>query len=180
MDRTKSNTAARVATNGLASALAAAAAACGLAGCGGGVPSSFGGVGERDLMFVSAAQTWDLDKNNEVTCEEWTKYTSDLFQSADKNVDGNLSKEEYQNVMKSDRLFETAGFSFFDSNSDGNLTLAEFTGRENPAFRILDRDKDCRISANETVQTRQMETLSQGGGGAPGSIPGSGPGGVGR
>ncbi len=180
MDR--GGTAGRSVKTGPLSACVLAVAVCavaGLGGCGGGGLSSFNGVNEQELTFVSAAQTWDLDKDNVVTCDEWARYTAELYQSADKNLDGNVSTEEYQSIIKSDRLFETAGFTFFDTNSDGVLTLAEFSGRENPAFKHLDRDKDCRIAGDETVQTRQVQSVSASSG-APSTVPGGGPGGIGR
>lgn len=164
---------------GFAAIFLLACGIAGLAGCGGGGPSTFAGVSERELTFVSAAQTWDLDKDNVVTCAEWTTYTADLFRLADKDLDGMVDAEEYRHIVKEDRLFETAGFAFFDGNADGRLTLAEFTGRENPAFTRLDRDKDCRIAGDESVQTRQATSVS-GASGAPSTVPGGGPGGIGR
>lgn len=155
-----------------------------LAGCGGG--SMLGGgnpfakKSSSELLFVSAAATWDLDKNNSVTCEEWQRYTTELFKEADRDGDGALTPAEYQKVIKSDRLFETANHSYFDANKDGKVTIQEMTGKPNPAFQILDKNNDCQIGPNEMVQTRQIQVLkSKSSGSAPTDLPGSGPGGPG-
>ncbi len=131
---------------------AAAASALLLAGCGGGSP--FGSASNRDLVFVSAAQTWDINKDNVVGCDEWTRYAGDLFQSADQDRDGAVTAEEYARITRQDKLFESAGFSYFDANGDGSLTLAEFAEKPNPAFVLLDKDKNCQLDGNEMVQTR--------------------------
>lgn len=141
--------------------------------------SPFGNQKSSDLIFVSAAQTWDLDKNNSVTCEEWQKYTLELFTEADKDQDGSLTTAEYQGVIQNDRLFETAGYGFFDTNSDGKLTAQEISGKPNPAFTILDKNKDCQIGPNEMVHTRQIQAITKSSDGAPADLPGGGPGGSG-
>ncbi len=150
-----------------------------LCGCGGGISNPFAKASGPELMFISAAQTWDLDKNNTVTCDEWKAYTRELFSSADKNGDGALSSEEYQSIVRQDRLFETAGMGFFDLNGDGRLTAQEMADKPNPAFTMLDRDKDCQIASAEMVQTRQIERIKESGDGTP-NIGGAGPGSPGR
>ncbi|MBU2583044.1 MAG: hypothetical protein KJ622_15135 [Alphaproteobacteria bacterium] len=158
-------------------------AALAVAGCGGlpsftGGGSAFSNVSSNELLFVSAAPTWDLDKNNAVTCEEWQRYTTELFTEGDANKDGALSKEEYQTVIKSDRLFESADHAYFDANKDGKVMLQEMTSKPNPAFAILDKNKDCQIGSDEIVQTRQVQQLKSTSG-DPADLPGGGPGGPG-
>lgn len=126
-----------------------------LTGCGGGGASPFGSATNVDLIFVGAAQTWDLNKDNIVACEEWKKYTTELFQSADANRDGVVTVEEYGAITRQDKLFESVGMRQFDGNGDGRLTLAEFVEKPNPAFGILDKNKDCQLDNSEFVQTRQ-------------------------
>lgn len=158
-------------------------AAIAAAGCGGNPFSSggspFSNASNHELLFVSAAPTWDLDKNNAVTCEEWQRYTTELFTEGDADKDGALSKDEYQTVIKADRLFETADHAYFDSNKDGKVALQEMTSKQNPAFAILDKNKDCQIGSDEIVQTRQVQKLKSDGGDAPNDLPGGGPGGTG-
>lgn len=130
-----------------------------------------------DLLFVSAAATWDLDKNNAVTCDEWKRYVSELFSDSDADKDGALTIEEYKSVIRADRLFETANLAYFDANNDGKVALQEMTEKPNPAFQILDKNNDCQIGANEMVQTRQIQQLNKSGSDSP-NIPNgaSGPG----
>lgn len=157
-----------------------AAAVCALtvAACSsGGIGSSgspFGGASEVDVTFVSAANTWDLNKDNVVTCDEWKAYATQLFREGDGNGDGALTEEEFNKVARTDRLFDVAGFKYFDTNGDGKITLEEFTGKQNPAFRILDKNNDCRIEGSEFVQRRAIEKKEHS---VPTEMPRGGPGG---
>lgn len=152
--------------------------AAGVVGCGGG-SSPFGNASSNELLFVSAAATWDLDKNSSVTCDEWQSYTTQLFTEADGNGDGSLSVDEFKRVIRSDRLFESANHEYYDVNGDGKVMLAEMTGKPNPAFQILDKNKDCQIGPNEMVHTRQIQKLKKAADGGP--PPAGGPGGgIGR
>lgn len=150
-----------------AMALAPLAAAVVLAACSGGPSSPFSSGNSTEMLFVAAAQTWDIDKDNSVSCKEWEKYTGELFTIGDQNADGMVDAEEYKKIIKSDRLFQSVGMAFFDGNADGKLTAQEFTGRRNPAFDVLDRNKDCQIASGEMIRTRQVEALKQ-----DGTIPG--------
>lgn len=95
--------------------------------------------------FAAAAITWDLNRDGDVTCEEWKQYATQLFHEADRNRDGFLGKDEYAAMARTDRLFETAGFAYFDADGDGRIALAEIIDKPNPAFIYLDRDKNCVI-----------------------------------
>ncbi|MCC7253570.1 EF-hand domain-containing protein, partial [Hyphomicrobium sp.] len=68
----------------------------------------FSNTSDFDRTFIAAAQTWDLDKNGSVSCEEWTRYVSTEFRQADGNGDGALDAEEWKKMVASDRLFEVA------------------------------------------------------------------------
>lgn len=122
---------------------------------------------------MSAAATWDLDKNNAVTCEEWQRYTTELFTEGDANRDGALTVEEYKTVIKADRLFQSADHAYFDANKDGKVALQEMTSKPNPAFQILDKNKDCQIGSNEMVHTRQIQNLKTSSDDGPNTVPGS-------
>jgi len=149
-----------------------------LAGCAGG-SSPFEGASDNQLLFVKAAQTWDINRDNTVSCDEWRSYTGELFDSADSNRDAFVDEQEYATIIKSDRLFQSAGMAFFDGNGDNKLTRAEFTERPNPAFEVLDKNKDCQIGSNEMVQVRAPAPTSGGGdSGVPNTTAGQGP--VGR
>ena len=125
-----------------------------LAACGGGGANPFTSASAVDLEFAQAAITWDLNHDGDVTCDEWKRYAADLFREADANRDGFLSREEFAAMATRDRLFQTAGFGYFDANGDGRLTLAEIADKPNPAFRLLDVDQDCRITPEERSSQR--------------------------
>lgn len=105
-----------------------------------------------DRTFIGAAQTWDLDKNNVVTCDEWKQYTGTLLRESDGNGDGNLDAAEFAAMAKSDRLFDVAKLSYFDANADGKVSGEELAGKPNAAFKMLDKNGDCQIDRNESVQ----------------------------
>lgn len=145
-----------------------------LAACGGGQLNPFSGASEIDVTFASAANTWDVNKDNVVTCDEWKAYATQAFREGDGNGDGALTKEEFGKVARTDRLFDVAGFPFFDMNGDGKVTLEEFTGKPNPAFKLLDKNNDCKIETNEFVQRRAIEKKEHS---VPTEMPRGGPGG---
>lgn len=156
-----------------------AAAALLTAACSGAGVNPFAKASGPELVFVSAAQTWDMNRDNVVTCDEWKQYTAELFAPADRDGDGALTAEEWKGLVAQDRLFETAGMGFFDRNGDGKVTREELAETPNPAFALLDRDKDCRITSNEMVQTRQIDAPPPSSG-APNTGGATGPGGTGR
>jgi len=123
-----------------------------LAGCASGGPSPLAEATSVEREFVAAAVTWDLNKDGQVTCQEWKQYATGLFREADANRDANLTRAEFAALGRRDRLFETVGFAYFDANADGRLTLAEITEKPNPAFALLDKNGDCVISADERPQ----------------------------
>jgi len=129
---------------GLALAVILGAGACSTGG-----KTPFASASATQKQFLRAAVTWDLNKNGDVTCEEWKAYVGGLFQEADANRDGTLTPDEFTVMAHRDRLFETARFTYFDARGDGRLSLAEVTNKPNPAFRLLDSDGDCRLTPEE-------------------------------
>jgi len=139
----------------------AALAAC---SSGNSLTSVFSGTSGMDMTFVTAATTWDLNRDNNVSCEEWRRYQTQLFTDADKNRDGAVTQEEFAGVIRQDRLFESANFSYYNANGDSQLTLAEFTDKPNPAFRLLDKNGDCVIASEEFVRQHSIERAKDAGG----------------
>ncbi len=107
-----------------------------------------------DVTFISAAETWDLDKDAVVTCAEWQQYALTAHTEADGDGDGNLTQPEYANMARNDRLFDIAKLNYYDRNSDGRVSREELTGHKNRAFELLDKNRDCKIERNEKVQVR--------------------------
>jgi EF hand len=114
--------------------------------------SPFSNSNDFDRTFIGAAQTWDLDKNSVVSCDEWKQYASTSFRESDGNGDGALTPDEFAVMAKSDRLFSIADAKYYDANSDGRVSIDELTGKQNRAFNLLDKNGDCQIDRNETVQ----------------------------
>lgn len=132
-----------------------------LASCGSfpsitGSKSGVGG-GKIDRTFIAAAQTWDFNKDGNVTCDEWKNYAVSLVKESDGNGDGVLENAEFQQMAKIDKLFETADLRYYDLNGDGKITAEEMIGKQNIAFSILDRNGDCTIDRTETVQVVQID-----------------------
>lgn len=149
--------------HGLAFA-AVALAPVALAGCGGGASlnpfttgSPFSSANTVDRTFIGASQTWDLDKNGLVTCDEWKSYSSTSFREADGNGDGGLAQDEFEAMAKNDRLFDIADLKYYDLNGDGRVSADELTGKPNRAFALLDKNGDCQIARDESVQTVQVD-----------------------
>lgn len=124
----------------------------------------FNSANDLDRTFIGAAQTWDLDKNSTVSCDEWKQYATQALKEADGNGDGALTADEYIVMAKSDRLFSVADMKYFDTNSDGRVSLEEMTGKQNRAFALLDKNSDCQIDRNETAQVIQIEKKKDSGG----------------
>jgi hypothetical protein len=114
-----------------------------------GVTSPFLPSTTIEKEFMGAVPTWDLNRDGDVTCEEWKTYVADLFREADANRDGALAADEFADLARRDRLFEYVGFKYFDAAGKGKLTLAQIADKPNPAFTILDTNKDCRITPGE-------------------------------
>jgi Ca2+-binding EF-hand superfamily protein len=139
--------------------LAPVLAAVVVAGCQS-VSSPFAGSNSREVLFISAAQTWDLNRDNVVTCDEWKQYLATSFAEVDANNDGNLTPEEFANLSKQDKLFEEADYAFF-GGKDGKLTLAQMQAKPNPAFERLDKNKDCRLVSDEMVRMHSVEKSNE-------------------
>lgn len=127
-----------------------------LNGCGG-ASNPFSSSSDFDRTFIGAAQTWDLNKDGSVSCDEWKQYTSTSFRELDANGDGVLDQQEFLVLAKNDRLFEVANLSYYDTSSDGKVTAQELADKPNTAFKLLDKNGDCRIDRNELVQVYNVD-----------------------
>jgi EF hand len=119
-----------------------------LAGCSG---SSLGDV---DRVFLSAAGSWDRDRDGAITCLEWKQYAGELFDGADANGDGMVERTEYATIIQTDRMFQTVDLSHYDSNGDNKITRAEFVDKPNRAFELLDKSNSCILTASQVAGAR--------------------------
>ena len=134
----------------------------------------FNNASDFDRTFIAAAQTWDLNKDGSVSCDEWVQYVTQEFRQADANGDGTLDEEEWKKLVASDRLFEIANLKYYDANGDGRVTLEEMTGKQNLAFKLLDRNGDCQIDRTESVQVHGVDRPKPSGGAPDGTTSGGG------
>ena len=124
------------------------AAHCFITLCGAGCTATSPGMSDTvEGSFIRAAQTWDLNHDGRVTCDEWRSYAASLFKEVDTNHDGKLTREEFAKLEKIDRLFEVANFDYYDVNKQGYVTQADFVDRPNPAFAVLDKDHTCVLNS---------------------------------
>ncbi|MCC7253543.1 MAG: hypothetical protein IT540_16905, partial [Hyphomicrobium sp.] len=84
-------------------------------------------------------------------------YVSTEFRQADGTGDGALAAADWTKMVASDRLFEVANISYYDANGDGRVTIEEITGKQNLAFKLLDRNADCQIDRTESVQVHGVD-----------------------
>src|SRR5882762_8654977 len=88
-------------------------AVAGLTACATGNKSPLDSATAVEREFALAAVTWDLNKDGDVTCDEWKQYVTGLFREADANRDGILTREEFATLARRDRLFDTVTFDYF-------------------------------------------------------------------
>ncbi len=145
----------------LAAAALAAALPVALGGCSSTSPMSAIGsitggssIPETDRVFLMAAGSWDRNRDNAVTCDEWKAYAAELFSGADVNRDDALDATEWPRVVKVDRMFDTANLDYFDASNDGKVTRAEFVDRPNPAFTLMDTGKTCSLNGEQIAGAR--------------------------
>ncbi len=140
--------------------LVALAAALPLAACSTSPLSSIGSitgtnkVSETDRVFLMAAGSWDRNRDNQVTCDEWKAYATELFNAADATRDDALDVTEWNEMIKTDRMFEVADHNYFDANNDGKVSRAEFVDRPNPAFKLMDTGNTCVLSGAQVAGAR--------------------------
>ena len=116
----------------------------------------FGGntVSDVDRAFLQAAGSWDTNRDNVVTCNEWKSYAEDLFNGADANHDDSLDVDEWANLVKVDHLFETADLKYYDGNGDGKVSRTEFVDKPNPAFVLMDKAGTCKLDGAQIASAR--------------------------
>ena len=125
-------------------------------GCASMSSSSSVSLSEIDKVFLSAAGSWDLNRDDIVTCVEWATYGAQLFDAADKGKKGFVTLQEFERVSRTDHMFKVANFKYYDADKDGKVTRTEFIDKVNPAFLYADKDKDCRLTTEELQMSRNL------------------------
>lgn len=135
-----------------------------MAGCGGAKLPSMGSIGSSltgsksisdvDRVFLMAAGSWDRNRDNQVTCDEWKAYAAELFIGGDANGDGFVEETEWPNIVKVDRMFTTANLDYYDANNDHKVSREEFIERPNTAFKLLDPQGSCVLSGDQVAGAR--------------------------
>jgi hypothetical protein len=116
--------------------------------------SSSNSLPDVDRVFLSAAGSWDRNRDGVVTCDEWKAYAGELFDGADANRDGFLDRTEYGKVISTDRMFETVDLSYYDANGDGKVSRSEFVDKPNRAFALLDKNNECKLTSSQVAGAR--------------------------
>lgn len=105
---------------------------------------------------------WDGDDNNAVSLAEVIEKRENVFVTFDEDGDGIITAEEYiafDEARAADQAYESNGngghgkasmgmtLEFNDSDGDGAVSLAEFVGRSEAWFAILDRNGDAVVTS---------------------------------
>lgn len=118
--------------------------------------SSSKSISESDRVFLMAAGNWDRNRDNQVTCDEWKSYATELFNGADANGDGFVDGPEWGSIVSVDRMFSTANLDYYDANNDNKVSRAEFIDRPNTAFKLLDSGNTCVLSGDQVAGARSQ------------------------
>ena len=111
-------------------------------------------VSDTDRVFLMAAGSWDRNRDNTVTCDEWKAYATELFNKADANRDDSVDASEWGGIVSVDRMFETANHGYYDANSDGKVVRAEFVDKQNPVFRLMNAEQTCALNGTQIAGAR--------------------------
>lgn len=111
-------------------------------------------ISETDRVFLVAAGSWDRNHDNQITCDEWKAYTTELFDGADANRDDMVDATEWSSIVAIDRMFSTANLEYYDKSSDGKVSRAEFVDAPNPAFQLLNASQTCVLTGAQVAGAR--------------------------
>lgn len=114
------------------------------------------GKGQRGEgpRFGQMFQRADKDNSGTVTFEEFTAASPTVLASADADGDGNISAEELADSMMRQMLKRRAErmIERFDSDNDGQISLAEVEHRQKRMFDRIDIDDSGVIEQDELQQ----------------------------
>ena len=87
----------------------------------------------------------DADNNGKITSKEHAEFWEQIFKQRDKNVDGVLEFEEYDNSSVFDRM---------DKNEDNKVDPDEHKAFRARQFKIVDENKDGHLTLEELTKER--------------------------
>jgi EF hand len=105
--------------------------------------------GGGDDPTRSGPLMWDYNHDGVYTCEEWKRFSDQLFVAADKNRDGFIDAKEFPLIQKMDPALAEADLGYFDDNGDNKLSRKEFVDKPSPFILRFDSNGDCRVTPQE-------------------------------
>ncbi|XSC47349.1 hypothetical protein ACF1BQ_018635 [Bradyrhizobium sp. RDT10] len=72
----------------------------------------------------------------------------------DRNSDGYVDPSEFKVIQKSHQNFANADIAYFDENGDARVSRKEFVDKPSPFFVRLDKNGDCKVTADELNAAR--------------------------
>ena len=115
------------------------------------VVSAMAMSGDRgEYMAKKMFERHDLNKDGKVTRAEMAEKQSNFFDMMDDDKDGVITKEEAaKGPQKFHEKMVAKKMMKFDTDSDGFVSEAEFTGHILKRFKEADKDQDGKLSAEE-------------------------------
>ncbi len=112
-----------------------------------------GHMGGRHAMSQHAADLFDkfdADKDGNLTKAELENAVKSRIQGSDTDNDGKLSVSEFESIwLEFSRPFMIKGFQMLDKNADGEVTEGEFKTPLNRIVSHLDSNDDGTVSKKE-------------------------------
>lgn len=105
---------------------------------------------------------WDINKDGLVTCEDIPARRQQVFDQVNADSDNGLSPAEYRQVAFEDKSFLFYSFEYMDENTDGAISLSEFSRIPQNEFNSADKNKDCMISAEEAAESLRDQFRERG------------------
>jgi Ca2+-binding EF-hand superfamily protein len=113
-----------------------------------------------EFLYKKYLKHWDLDGNNQVTCNDLRLMRTQLFAKLDENHNGTLDEPEYRFAKFEDKNYLFFEIKQLDTDLSASLDLGEFLTVSHSEFRHYDQNSDCTVSKAEA--TRVMSETSRG------------------
>lgn len=110
-------------------------------------------LAQDGARMAEQLQQADANKDGAISRAELLGYRAGQFDRLDRNNDGVLSNSDMPRIAKIRERIE-ARIAAFDTNGDGRITRAEFTGGPTIAFDRADTNKDGLVTTVELNAAR--------------------------